>query len=244
MADQNTNDITALSRDILEVTAEFWKIHKVGVHLARLGQLLASRGHNLHEALGGLKLADFIRRELSKELTVITHPAIRTAVAVVPASVPLEGDISGLFKKPSKAAAPNAAPARTERFHRGVWLAFTRPIANNGVRTLSLEPRPLFRDMSEEDARLSGKLLIVASDIVPTAPFASSDSWTAVEAAIKAWAHRNEIPVERLYEVSFPDVPAHKGQGTLLDKVLSMLSDEELRLVQLPLSVVQKLMKH
>lgn len=245
---KNADQLTPLQRDIVEVIVENWTRTSTVLPLARLGQMLGARGYNVRVELAGRKLAEVIRDDLSSQIRLVDHPTIGLLLGAVPADAQIDGDIAKYFQKPQSTVGTPAS-YQPPRFHRGVWLAFTREIGAGYVRTLALDPKPQFRDVGKDAADASGKYCIDASDIVAEASGpASAEVIAKVAQSITDWAGRNRIPIESLLHRSYVDAPgthpASRLQGNLLEQVLRALSDEELKTVQLPLNVVKKLLMH
>lgn len=248
MTQPETADLTPLHQDVVETVVDNWTRNSTALPLARLGQMLGARGHNLPMELAGRKLAEVIRGDLANSIRVIAHPNKALLLGAVPADAKIEGDLSTYFDRPP-AAKDMPLGTKPQRFHRGVWIAFTREIAAGYVRTLALEPKPQFQDVSADAAEASGKHRIEPSDIVVGASLPVSSNVTAkVSQSIAAWAQRNGVAIENLYQRShsgsFEAPPNGKLHGSLLERVLSVLSEDELKTVQIPLSIVKKLMKH
>lgn len=248
MTQPETAALTPLHQDIVETVVENWTRNSTALPLAHLGQMLGARGHSLRVELAGRKLAEVIRGDLATLIRVIAHPNKALLLGAVPVDAKIEGDVSVYFDRPQVAngTAPGAKP---QRFHRGVWLAFTKEIAAGYVRTLALEPKPQFQDVSADAAEASGKHRIEPSDtVVDTSLPVSSDVIARVSKSIVGWAHRNGVAIESLYQRSHSGscepLPSGRLHSSLLERVLSVLSEDELKTVQLPLSAVKKLMNH
>lgn len=248
MTEAENTDLTPLYSNAIEIVVDNWTKNSTALPLARLGQILGSRGHNLRLELAGRKMAEVIREDLADSIRLISHPNNDLLLGAIPESVKIEGDISVYFKKPQPIAEASS-DAKLPRFHREIWMAFTKNIAAGNVRTLSLEPKPQFQDVSKEAAEASGKYRIQAGDIIITNTIPiSKEEKNKVAQAIVTWAQRNDISIENLYHRSYAnsvDSSSYgKLKGSLLDQVLSILSEDELKMVQLPLSVIKKLVSH
>lgn len=240
-------DATALQplqKDIVEAVVETWNSGKTVLPLARLGQILIGRGYDLRLQLGGKKLAEMVRTDLAAYVQVLRHPTNTMLTAAAPADAQLEGDIEKYFVAPP-AAAPVDQP-KVPRFNKVVWAAFVRALPDGFVRTLALEPRPQFQDVSAEAASASGKYRIEQTDTVPYGSASpSSEVVQKVNVSITNWAAKNGVSIQSLHEEQRSDssIPTSgRVHGSLLDRLVSALSDDELKSVKLSLNVVRKLM--
>lgn len=234
--------------DVLEIVLDSWGREKTALPLARLGQLLRVRGYVLSEQLKGKKLADFISSNFQGRLKIISHPSKALTLGVLPFDVKVEGDVESYFRKKNPSDGLSVS-AKQPRFHRGVWLAFTQELEQGFVRTLFLEPRPHFKDVSESAEDVYGKLKIGLNDIISNeASISSAGSAEAIVRAIVDWAARNEVPMDRLCHngshKSESIFDARRLHGSLLERIVNALSEEELKEVKIPLNVVKKLMRH
>jgi hypothetical protein len=249
MAEQNTEKLDALRKDVVELVTEHWQTNKKAYLLSRLGQTLIRRGFDLQEILAGRKLAAYISTELKDALRVLSPRSNSLMIGAIPVDADVSSGIDTLFTPPSKPAGgeghvPSLIPA--------FWAAFTRPIPTGRVRTLSLAPKVQFQDVSEAAATQSGKMTVAPELVVSPDSVSNGDYKTAVYSSIQRWLEANGIELKSVLASSSSSGSAAQmartdsadgraDGGSLLEQMLAALTDDEKRRVSLPLDIVARL---
>jgi hypothetical protein len=236
MENQASNELEALKRIVIETVVDAWEKEERAVPLARLGKLLEERGFRVQKVLEGRK-SDAIR--------VIANPKLELTFAATPAHVTLDEDLARYFRPASKGKSGSAGGLRLNSVF---WAAFTKPIGPSLVRTFDMEPIQRFQDVSPAAADAAGKPKVLPEDIVVDAADHPTDAQReAVTKKALEWADANSVPRERLQAhpglPKAPIAPAQSpGRDNLLSRVVSALSDEELKSVSMSLAVVKRLL--
>lgn len=244
MGEQNTEKLEALRKDVVELVTEHWQEHGKAYLLSRLGLTLVRRGFNLQATLAGRKLAAYISTELADVLRVVSPPSNSLKSGVVPVTADLSGGLEALFTAPTPLAdgdgqIPSLVPA--------FWAAFTRPIPPDRVRTLSLAPRVQFQDVSVAAATQSGKKVVGPEFIVSPGAHGNGTYKAAVYSSIQRWLSSNDVELAAVLASSPSSagvtVQSRGESGSLLERLTSALTHEELRRISLPLDIVARLAK-
>ena len=243
MIDQKNRLLKPFERDVVEAVVETWSRDKVALSLARLGQMLTRRGYDVRAELEGKKLTQLIQRQLNDLITVVPHPSDSLHVAAVPVEVDVSDPATVFAPKIQKPS--SLSEERIPKFAKAIWNAFTRQLADGAVRTLSLEPKPNFQDVSAEAAEAAGKYRIERSDIEVDGPAPSIEQQARTSQRIMQWAERNGVQVHYLTarsQLSLGHSFEAERDTSLLHRLLSSLSTEELKSVHLPLNIIKKLL--
>ncbi|MFM0029708.1 hypothetical protein PQR70_26070 [Paraburkholderia madseniana] len=241
---QNTEKLDALKKDVVELVTEHWQAHGKAYLLAGLGKALIARGFDLQATLAGRKLRAYISTELKDRLKVLSPRSNPLKVGAVPAGADLSGGVDILFTSPSK---PAESDGHVPSFVPAFWAAFTRPIPTGRIRTLSLAPKIQFQEVSEAAANSSGKKTVSPEFVVSPGSLSNGEYRTAVYSNIRRWLTDNDIELTAvLAGSSAAGSMAAEGRvasGSLLEQMMAVLTDEELRRVSLPLDIVARLAK-
>ena len=121
-------------------------------------------------------------------------------------------------------------------FHPAVWRAFSSPLSNGTThRVMSLSPNMFFEDTSDASIK-PGQYLV---DLVPHLPEMDNPNRAyEITAAITDWALKNTIELDSL---TIQHGATRNRQTTVLDKIISSLTEAELSSVVMNLKVVKKL---
>lgn len=237
----NEQEINELKRAICKLAEDNFNIAGKGLLLSQVGERLVYALPNFRKILGGRKLADFISKELAGSIHLLTSPENHIVKVILPGSVNIEGPIQQFL--PEKDNQLNRT--NTFRYSRAFWAAFTHPLSKGCYRVIKLNPVN-FEDVEGKPTSEQEKMVIPASLIVP----GSSEMSTVARDKqildnITKWFELSEISPEavsirheKTQENSRTD--GHKSQ-TVLEALLSSLSDSDLKRIQMPLDIVAKL---
>ncbi len=232
--------LPAFKKTVVELVVEAWQKEQRALPLARLGVLLNERKLPVSEVLSGTKLKAYIDSEITF-LRVISHPTRALTLAAIPTSVKLEGDMSQYFKSVSSTIVDSKG---RPRLNTVLWMAFTRPVAQGAVRTVDFEPVLRFQDVTSEAADASEKPKILHNQIIEVSGKPVADDRNRVTDAVIVWADSNNIPHQQLYVQT---VQSHKEMGarrdSIFERILRTLSEDELKSIVMPLSVVKRLLE-
>lgn len=225
------SSLDALKADAVELVLENWKSYSRPIRLARLGQVLRMRSHDLRGLLAKRSLAELLRQELSDKVTVLVDPADSKVLWAIPANVhPNEVH----FESPTTRSEQRSA------IDRRVIQAFTQTIPEGLVRTLTLEPEIRHQEVHEETATTSGKLIIRPSDIYPIGVPPQPERREELGRRIRAWAQANGIDFGQL---EYRSRPRHEQRVSVLEVLIEALEPSELSRITAPLDVIAKLLR-
>lgn len=221
--------LSAISREV----AEHWKQFHEPLLLSRLGQNLARRGFDVQARLAGIRLSEVIRNHLADELRLQPTSPDSKVWAAMPAD-------TGAVVAPKLVLKPDEKQ-HLPRVAAHVWAAFVRPLPVGSVREIELGDEPVFRDLPIDEAS-SGSLLVTSTDVIQrSSEEEAAPYYRRVYQSICAWAEANSIPIERVRADAQPS--KRKPDRSLLEAMISQLTDDQRRRVNLPLDVVASLLK-
>ncbi|MNN27977.1 hypothetical protein D3C81_1415300 [compost metagenome] len=218
--------------DIIRKKVETWFNQSgQGLFLSTLGLDLSKNCHGFRELLDGRKLAEYIQTEMQDTVNIIEHSTNRLIKIVVPVQ---RGETTEGASEPELSVANEGIP----RYKRGVWLAFTRPIIDGQKRVIKLVSSPFFKDVPSCDEVPEGFVAIANEKISQGERTAST-----VHKNIQAWLSENRL-TPAIAEMGDTNEFEKNASGTsILERMLSVLNESELKRVQLPLDIVNKLLK-
>lgn len=243
MDELNTKNIDALKQEIVELVTEHWHTHQKVYLLSNLGQTLMRRGFDLQAILAGRKFMNYISTELKDKIIVFPSPNNPLKIGVVPANVEVTESTEAIFSPPDNR---HGGDPKIPTFAPAFWAAFTRPIPTGRVRTLSLSPKIQFQEVSETAATQSGKRTVSSDFIVSAETSDSGDYRKRVYENIQRWLVENTIDESAVLARSSTTERAtteERTRSSLLEHLLSTLTDEEMRRISLPLDIVARLSK-
>lgn len=231
---------TSLPKVIAYYVREHFKTEGTGLLLSQLGQTLTLQHAELKVQLGNKKLAEFLQKKMAGIVKVEVAPHDSKISIVLPAEIDLSGDLNRYFPK-KRAAEPTIAPV-IPRYNRAVWAAFSQPATPHAKRYLTFEPVTNFIDSEDMPSVSDAKL--VEDEFLVSAVLAVDPAQRARKIAenIDAWSKRHGIP-QNLLLASSKNLQnqAIDEKQSLLDLLLSALSENELKRITLPLDIVTKL---
>lgn len=242
------NERGNIDANILQFCENYWKEHKKALLLSYLGSNLGRAGiENIEEWLGGRKLLEVVRDNYVEHLRIEEDPNNSGIWGVFPKDADLEGDLRTYFKRGSVRTDSWNRPA--QRFDRGLWAAFTWPLADESIRLIEFGSEVRFSDIGREAAEISGALKIDSNLIVPRSDGFDPDRYSKIRANIEAWASANNVDVFKLLQrpsrkvrrVNIePDLPV--SGDTALHKFLGLIDQRDLSRIEVPLDVIAGLL--
>lgn len=226
---------------VVSLVDQHWKLTHTGLLLSRLGKNLADLGFSLRGELHGERLAEFLMRELSAQIQVKRSPENPTTTIALPANLPAGVELDSVFPAPG---VPSAAP-KGRRFPPVLWNAFTSRLDEGFVRQVHLGPPPRYEDAPEADIQ-QGLPVVSGDEVMGPRTSLNQLAYTAeVERRIEQWLSDNQLDVDSFAKVKRAEASpgGSSERQSALSALLSSLSDQDLRRVQLPLDIVKKLLK-
>lgn len=216
---------------LIELVIDNWTRTGEGLLLARVGQIAAAKGYHFKEELGGLKLVDFIKNELSGfvEVSASNTPP---HLWVKPGSE-LSSEV---FTDPTETTVRTAP-----RLNKALWLAFSRPVAEGKERRIQLEPSVRFWDLTPPLSEVAGRLPI-AQGYIATLDVGSQDRDHLILENIRKWMHDNKLDIERYSQSSTQTLRATSTHPLLA--LIAALDESEQKRVSIPLDIIAKLIKN
>ncbi|ROM56503.1 hypothetical protein BK649_05970 [Pseudomonas canadensis] len=203
-----------------------------GVFLSSIGLLLAKNCPQFKELLAGRKLADFIRKELSGEIDIISHTSDPLIKVVVPHNDDVGINVGSV--EPEVSDIGIGLP----RYSRAVWSAFSKEVRAGFLRVIKLSQNTYFRDIPSSSGIPEGFYLV---DNAPAEGAPKSSEST--HQRIQTWLDKNKIELE-LVLAGKDSVDSERGKPlSLLERIVSALPEADLKRIQLPLDVVERLLR-
>ncbi len=229
MNDTTTEAGEQLKRDIVKLTTEYWAANERAMLLALLGKELSKR-YPLRDALRGQGLGTYLSSVTG--VRIIRHPTNPVVVGAIPDTAPRKDAIDYF-------AVESAAPQIVSPLYdKGLWFAFSHPISEGHIRTVSLDPAITYRDAPITSTASPGSLIVPREFVVPKGSLPASERNQLIQAHIKSWLEQNGIEEARV--IARPSQAPQKS-SSLMEALISELSHEEQTRVMLPLDVVAKL---
>lgn len=224
-------DDPSLKSELIRLTREHWAETRTALLLSSAGTRLSNAGFHPREKLPFTTLSEFVREEMSSELTLLQDPNNELVYGLVPAGVEVEVE--------EEVATYFARPRRTTktRLPSALWAAFVKPIEPGLSRVVLLDPRLRFVDTEDPPP----DALTVPPELI--APDGSAPDHDSVIATAKAWATRNEVSLAELS--ARPRLASRDTRNTVsvMDALVSTLDSHELERISMPLDVVAHLMR-
>lgn len=235
--DQTSTSLGESVQDIiLRLVMEAWEQHQEGVLLSRIGSEIAKKPEIAKSELGNRKLSPYIQEELSGKVRILPWPDNPIITIALPFDAPIDGvDISRYFPR----ADPGRKAVQASGVSNAILLAFSRPLAIDRKRVITLFPTARFIDVGiDAEVPESGKVLdrkwIVLSEHEPD----SKERSRKILNNIAEWRQSVEIePKAIAAKIKGDDSQAR----TVLDVLLSSLPEVDQKRIQLPLDIVLKL---
>lgn len=224
-------ELDALKADVITLVLESWEAGEKPYLMAKLGAELMRRGHDLKAALGSLKLAEMIRRDLADKVRIFADPNDEKVLWAVPADV-------GHVDPPQRA--PAAERPKRLNLDRQIVEAFTTRLEPGMVRTVSFSPHLAIADVHPSTAEAAG-LPVIASENLMLEPIATPADRDRLQATIETWARANDVDTASL--APRPPHARRSAGSSLLDAIVDALEPDERARISMPLDVVAKLMR-
>jgi len=221
---------------ILRLATEAWEQHREGVLLARLGSEIAKKPEIAKAALGGRKLSAYIEDELSGKIRILALPQNPIVTIAVPSAVTIDSaNLSQYFPR----ADPGRKVAQASGVSNAILLAFSRPLAQDRKRAITLSPLVRFEDLSTDaEIQQSAKVLDRGWIVLPSDEPDSNERARKILSNISAWREAVGLDPRAIAARSKSESSLAR---TVLELLISCLSETDQRRIQIPLDLVAKL---
>ncbi|MFM0643404.1 hypothetical protein PQR14_03670 [Paraburkholderia bryophila] len=232
--DAQTDSIRSMIVALVRAT---WNEKRVGVLLSQIGSLVSGHPELARAEMGSRKLTSYLEEELQDELRIFVSPDNPIVRVAIPAEVGVAGDPVLLF--------PHADPTKKAAAATGVsgaiLTAFSRPLAADKQRVVHLTPKVRFDDI-DLDAEIPASAKPIARDLIvdPSGVADPAQATAQLIANIKEWRAQSELEPGTISPK--PRVSERPGRKSLLEQIIETLSEQDLKRVQLPLDIVEKLL--
>jgi len=225
---------------IVRLTNDSWENGQQVLLFSRLGTALSKLFNaSVREIFGPEKLSEFVARELPNEVKRVVYEGVSSASGLIPADANLGVDPKAHFFR-SDAQSPKKSRA-TIHFHPVLWKAFGWRLAPDHVRYIAVKPRVEFRDGHPDEAIFP--LAIPRDKIVNFEDESAGDSRaTRIYNNILGWLKENNIAIDDVTEVEREHRAVSTAGLSRIQQLIALLPAEDLRRIQLPLDVIQKLL--
>lgn len=227
-----------LKKIIQEIIFEESKKTKEGVHLAKLGQLLNKNGVNFKDILQGVRISDFIEAELSDTVEIFSDS---TQQSIKLARLKKESE-----PKPERISIEEYVKIQggdTQKYQRAIWSALTSKIEENKKRIVYIQPRALYRDISNTEETPNGAYEVDSRYITTDYDTPQEEFSKKVEERLLTWANENKIEYADLVFKGVEKTRHDKIETNLLERLIAAIPEQDLKRVTLPLDIVSKLLK-
>ncbi len=240
MTEPSEGGVESLKSEIVRLTKVHWDATGRAVLLARIGHTLTRNGFNLRALLRGQKFAAFVRNEMQDQVLVLDSPTD----ALVQGAVPL-GEAGKAYDPEVVFSPPAGSLGSSSRisFDKRLWVAFSHPLAEGNVRTITFEPEIVFRDVAIGDPSLEGALTIRDDLIIPIGTLEKVERDSKLQRNILEWLTANSVDIELAKaRYGFHERPP-ESMDSVLSLLLAALDTKERERISLPLDIVDKLLK-
>lgn len=231
-------EVRALSAFLLDQINSHHQNDPAGILLANLGWAVINTRPELKHLLNRFKLGRFIDRELRDKVEIVSSATKPGEMRVVPRPVSADS----LPARGMGDASAGSAEIRRP-YSRAVLLAFTRRIPDGCSRVLHLDPTVFFEDVPSTALDRAAATFLIDSRFLVDAEIPLSRAHAQeMDARVDAWLAETGASLERLLQQRKRSPATRAPQSSsLFDALVSALSPTELRRVQLPLDIVEKL---
>lgn len=235
MEDNHASFSESIEDLIMRLVINAWD-QQQGVLLSRLGSEIARKPEIAKAELGGRKLSAYIEDELSGKIRILELPQN----PIVKIAVPNEADIdTANLAQYFPRADPGRKIAQASGVSNAILLAFSLPLAEDRKRAITLSPLARFEDLSTDaevpqSAKVLNREWIVLSSDVPD----SNKRIRKILSNISAWREAVGLEPRAIAARSKNDASA---AITVLELLISCLSETDQRRIQIPLDIVAQL---
>jgi hypothetical protein len=216
-----------------------WDDNQIATLVSHIGSKLVQE-YDLKKDLEGLKLAEFIKKELHEELSFIDSPKDSMIKALVPADAKINEDTSAYFPSSKFTSDSELVNFKRIDFDRSIWKAFSSPLQEGSSRHIRIEPSIIFEDNETPHAKPE-HFIILKELIVPKDSMTKVDRDIQIQKNILKWVTDNSIDIEK---VKLPTL-ANRDKSSNFDSVFSLLikslDDSDVKRVVIPLDIILKL---
>lgn len=238
MTTQSTEDVkVSIRTTILDMVNASWANDRKALLVAKVGAALL-KDFNLRRDLNGLKLAEFIKAEMSTDVQFINSPKDPLIKALAPAGADLDADISNHFVSSSTRTADNQSAYRRININRRLWKAFSEELPDGQYRHVRFDPEIQFITNSSETH--PGHYPIDRALINPAGTHSKQERNSIIQSNILTWAQTNGIE-NNLYILRTSDNSSTSDKTTVYSALIAVLNTEELSRINIPLDIILKL---
>lgn len=241
MTEPNTEHLSNFKQFIANSVTQHWQKNQSAFMLSTLGVLLRENSFDISTITAGKRLADFVEEQLP-ELKVVKFSESAQKIGVVPANVVFDDNYDKFFIKVEK---PIRNAKKPPDIPNVLWFAFTRPLASDFSRYVFSKPKLSYKDVAEQQESKIVDGSKVDKDLIH--PEFESDARVRNQLIknIRGWMEVNNL----IIPLSIPGLDKKetkifpvKSTDSLLHKIISSLSNDELSRTTLPLDVVARLL--
>ncbi len=221
---------------ILRLTTEAWEQNQEGVLLSRIGSEIAKKPEIAKVEIRDRKLSVFIQEELAGEVKILASQENPIVTIAIPDSAII--DVSN-FAQYFPKADQSRKTVRASGVNKAILLAFSRPLASDKKRVISLSPIVRFLDIGVNDEVPEAAKVLDANWIaLPDGEESGDEHSRRILNNIAAWRESVELEPKAIAAKSKVD-DAHTK--SVLDLLISSLSESEQKRIQIPLDIISKL---
>lgn len=230
-----------LKTTIVAFVGEVWKRGEPAL-LSQVGQLNDGEVAEASKVISG-RLSTYISTQLRDDVILIRHSSIIPLIGVIPRNSETESlkEFDHMLeKKKSELSDRSGRP----RLNPSFWAAFRKLLDPDQRRYLAVADRINFVNKPSDEAAPAGMLEIQREYI------AQNDLETDREIfeKIEKWCINNELTLSK-FERKVEELPQLKSSASnrtsrsVLDRILEILNEDDLRRIQITMDVVKKLSK-
>jgi hypothetical protein len=212
---------------ISEVIEDYWEAKREPLALATLGHLIAARGVSVAQLLAGRRMREVLEGEqFASRYAVREKPGVALTWEVYPRSERNEPS------PPASVEDAKQVPT-VPRVPSAVWHAFTRVVSEGRRREITMPPFR-FSDRQSGDPIGDGILVITPERVITKQPDELDTHFAQrVWTGILDWCDVNKVPISDLFE--------RARSQSLLDRIMQVLSPDQLARTNLPMDVIAAL---
>lgn len=221
---------------VVRLVREAWDVKQQGVLLSRLGFELARRPEVTNAELRRRKLAVFIEQDLKDEIQLLTSPSNPIVRVALPRNVDIDlTDPTKYFPQGN----PLQRAARSSGVQNAIVVAFSRPLAAGMKRVITLSPAVRFDDIPEAHDVPDQAKVVERRWIVEDGQLADDERTNRILSNVAAWREAADLAPQA---IASKDKVEDRGLGSVLELLLSALSESDQKRIQLPLDIVGRLL--
>jgi hypothetical protein len=229
---------------IVQSVTTHWTKNQAALLLSAVGVSLIKNGFNISEIFEERRLTEIISNDFSSEIKVVRANTSAQKIGLIPKKEYEEGKEDSYFKKQEK---PQVKLKKPSHIPNVIWLAFSRPLATDYNRYIFTEPKLSYKDIKAKNGT-SGKRagILVDRVLIVTDSDNNQINHDSLIKNVDTWILENlsEVSKESPKSISAPGFNATAiAKDSLLHKIITSLSPDELARTVIPLDIIEKLLK-